>query len=111
MDIYQEVTNRIIAQMDQGYITWRRPWCSASTAVSHVTGKPYSLLNQMLLSLPGEYAIFKQVQVAGSKVRKGEQSQMIVFRKWLEDEETCKKKEDERQRVCEGIPVEQTDGI
>jgi len=95
MDIYQEVTNRIIAQMDQGYITWRRPWCSASTAVSHVTGKPYSLLNQMLLSRPGEYVTFNQCQQEGGCIRKGEKSQMIVFWKWIEtkDEETGEKKE------------------
>lgn len=39
---------------------WLKPWFSSGSAVSHVTGKPYSLLNQMLLSRPGEYATFKQ---------------------------------------------------
>ena len=89
MDIYSEITNRIIVQMESGIIPWRKPWISGK-AVSHVTGKPYSLLNQMLLGRPGEYLTFKQVQQEGGYVRKGEKAHMVVFWKWLdkEDEET-----------------------
>lgn len=95
MDIYKEVTDRIIAQMEQGIIPWRKPWASTSAAVSHTTGKPYSLLNQMLLGRPGEYVTFKQCQQEGGKVKKGEKSQMVVFWKWIEieDEETGEKKD------------------
>ena len=60
MDIYTAVTDRIIAQMEQGIIPWKKPWVSNGKAVSHATGKPYSLLNQMLLGRPGEYLSFKQ---------------------------------------------------
>ena len=58
--------------MEQGIIPWQKPWVAAGKAVSYATGKPYSLLNQMLLGQPGEYATFKQVQQAGGCVRKGE---------------------------------------
>ena len=54
MDIYKEVTDRIIAQMEQGIIPWEKPWIARGQAVSRATGKPYSLLNQMLLGQPGE---------------------------------------------------------
>ena len=71
MDIYAEVTSRIIDQMENGCIPWCKPWITSGYAVSHTTGKPYSLLNQMLLSRPGEYITFKQCQQEGGKVRKG----------------------------------------
>ena len=90
MDLYQEITSRIIAQMEQGTIPWKKPWVGSSSAVSYTTGKPYSLLNQMLLGEPGEYITFKQCQQAGGFVRKGEKSRMVAFWKWIEqeDEET-----------------------
>ena len=89
MDIYAEITSRIIAQMEQGTIPWKKPWVGSS-AVSYASGKPYSLLNQMLLGEPGEYITFRQCQQAGGFVRKGEKSRMVVFWKWIEqeDEET-----------------------
>ena len=60
MDLYQEITNRIMEQLENGIIPWEKPWISTRNAVSHATGKPYSLLNQMLLGRPGEYVTFKQ---------------------------------------------------
>ena len=95
MDIYQAVTDRIIAQLDQGIIPWHKPWIASSSAqsISHVTGKPYSLLNQMILGRPGEYLTFKQCQSEGGKIRNSEKSSMVVFWKFVEqeDEETHEK--------------------
>ena len=90
MDIYAEITNRMIQEMEQGIIPWRKPWMAAGKAISHSTGKAYSLLNQMLLGKAGEYLTYKQVQQEGGFVRKGEKARMVVFWKWIdkEDEET-----------------------
>ncbi len=90
MDIYAAVTDRIIAEMEKGIIPWQKPWMASSAAISHTTGKPYSLLNQMLLGRAGEYATYKQIQQAGGWVRKGEKASICVFWKWIEkeDEET-----------------------
>ena len=55
MDIYQEITNRMIKEMEAGIIPWKRPWMASGAAISHTTGKAYSLLNQMLLGKAGEY--------------------------------------------------------
>ena len=95
MDIYAEVTSRIIQQMENGVIPWHKPWIASGKAISHATGKAYSLLNQMLLGRPGEYVTFKQCQEAGGRVKKGEKAHMVVFWKWIEteDEETGEKKE------------------
>ena len=85
--VNQEVTNRIMEQLENGIIPWEKPWISAGNAVSHATGKPYSLLNQMLLGRPGEYVTFKQCQAEGGKVRKGEKSSMVVFWRWIEEKD------------------------
>ena len=90
MDIYAEITARIINEMEKGMIPWEKPWIARGGAISHATGKRYSLLNQMLLGRAGEYLTFKQVQQEGGRVRKGEKASMVVFWKFIEqeDEET-----------------------
>lgn len=79
-DIYEAVTERIIQQLQQGVIPWQKPWTGTQHgAISGTTGKPYSLLNQMLLGKPGEYYTYSQVLSRGGAVRKGEKSQIVVF--------------------------------
>ena len=113
MDLYQEVTNRIMEQLENGLIPWRKPWVASGSCVSHATGKPYSLLNQMLLGRPGEYVTFNQCQQEGGKVRKGEKSQMVVFWKWIEteDEETGEKKEVPFLRYFNVFHIDQCEGL
>ena len=113
MDIYAAVTERIIEQMEQGIIPWQKPWISNSKAISHATGKPYSLLNQLMLGRPGEYLTFKQCQEAGGKVKKGEKASMVVFWKWIEqeDEETHEKKEVPFLRYYNVFHIDQCEGI
>ena len=113
MDIYSEVTTRIIAQMEEGVIPWQKPWIANGKAISRSTGKPYSLLNQMLLGRPGEYLTFKQCQEAGGKVKKGEKASMVVFWKFIEqeDEETGEKKEVPFLRYYNVFHIDQCEGI
>ena len=93
-DIYEAVTERIIHQLQQGVIPWQKPWTGTQHgAISGTTGKPYSLLNQMLLGKPGEYYTYSQVLSRGGAVRKGEKSQIVVFWKQvkvsdMQDDET-----------------------
>ena len=113
MDIYAEITNRIMEQMENGVIPWRKPWVAAGSAISHATGKSYSLLNQMLLGRPGEYLTFKQVQAEGGKVRKGAKAQMVVFWKWITvtDDETQEEKEVPILRYYNVFHIDQCEGL
>ena len=113
MDIYAEVTSRIIAEMEKGVIPWKKPWIASGKCVSHATGKPYSLLNQMLLGRPGEYVTFNQCQQAGGRIKKGAKSQMVVFWKWIEqeDEETGEKKEVPFLRYFNVFHIDQCEGL
>lgn len=117
-DIYQMVTDRIIKNMEQGIIPWRKPWSTNGNnlAVSRSTGKPYSFLNQMSLGLAGEWMTFKQVQEAGGKVKKGEKASPVVFWKFLD----VKEKDDKGDEVTKHIPflryyqvfhISQTEGV
>lgn len=84
MSIYDIITERIIAELEKGVIPWEKPWTGCKDgAISYTTGKPYSLLNQMLLGKPGEYLTYKQCQENGGQVKKGEKAHIIVFWKPL----------------------------
>ena len=113
MDIYAEVTARIITEMEKGIIPWEKPWIARGGAISHATGKRYSLLNQMLLGRAGEYLTFKQVQQEGGRVRKGEKASMVVFWKFIEqeDEETHEKKQVPFLRYYNVFHIDQCEGL
>lgn len=87
-DVYQAVTDRIIAQLEEGVIPWHKPWSGiASGAFNRVSKKPYSILNQCLLLHEGEYATMKQWNSLGGRVIKGQKPEIVVFWKILPVEE------------------------
>lgn len=91
INVYDMVTDRIIAELEKGNIPWRwqRPWTGVrSGAYNRITKKPYSIINQMLLKHSGEYASFKQWTDLGGHIRKGEKSEIVVFWKIFESKET-----------------------
>lgn len=101
--VYELVTERIISELEKGIIPWEKPWTGiASGAFNRISKKPYSLLNQMLLKHPGEYATFKQWTDLGGRVRKGAKSELVVFWKILEMEELNENGELEKRvyRYC-----------
>lgn len=95
-DIYEEVTNRIIQQLEKGIIPWRKPWKMSGVSIkgatdlrkvafNRITKTAYSALNQMLLSRAGEYASFKQWKDVGGTIKKGAKAEIVVFWKWIEN--------------------------
>ena len=86
-DLYQTITDRIISELEKGTVPWQRPWTCPTGAISHVTGKPYSVLNQLMLPQSGEYVTFKQALAEGHPVRKGEKSHMVFFFKIVENKD------------------------
>ncbi len=93
-DLYQMITDRIIAQLESGTIPWHKPWKGSSGAISRSTGKPYSVLNQLLLPYDGEYVTYKQAAEEGHPVKKGEKASAVFFFKFIEteDKDTNEKK-------------------
>ena len=68
-DIYQEVTDKIVAALEAGTVPWKKPWrVSGGTPVSLSTGKPYRGINVLLLGLAGfsdcRWGTFKAIREA-----------------------------------------------
>lgn len=83
----QMVTQRIINELEAGTIPWIKPWSSEGRAAfNRISGHEYSLLNQMLLSHPGEYATYRQWNNLGGYPLKGT-GETVVFWKWPDPEE------------------------
>lgn len=95
--ICQMVTDRLIEEMEKGIIPWSKPWHGTSSCISHTTGKPYSLVNQFVLGIPGEYITFNQCKAEGGSVKKGAKGKPVVFWKQTKitekDSETGEEKE------------------
>ena len=71
-NVYQEITEKIIAQLSKGIIPWEQPWFGTRGAISHSTGESYSLLNQMILGgESGEYITLHQIQMLEGRIIKG----------------------------------------
>jgi antirestriction protein ArdC len=52
IDVYQEVTDRMIRALDQGTVPWRRPWsATAGRPRSISTGRAYQGINTWLLGM------------------------------------------------------------
>lgn len=88
-NVYQMVTDRIIAELEKGRIPWKRCWSgSRSGAYNRISKKPYSLMNQILLGQSGAWATYKQWQESGGHIRKGEKASFVTFWKMQPYEET-----------------------
>ena len=91
-DIYERVTNKIIADLEQGELTWLKPW-SAGNMQGKITkplrhnGVPYSGINILMLwgaSIEAGYLspywmTFKQAKELGAHVKKGERGNLVVY--------------------------------
>lgn len=101
-DIYEMVTDRIIEQLEKGYIPWQKPWTGVHDgAYNRISNKPYSLLNQMLLSKTGEYASFKQWTELGGHIRKGEKAEIVTFWKIQQIEE----ENEDAEKIIKQLPL------
>lgn len=85
MCIYQEITDRIVAELEQGTVPWVKPWSAATAGGDRnvVSGKPYRGINCILLAMAGfqsqYWATYKQWAERGAQVRKGQHGTRIVF--------------------------------
>lgn len=93
---HQEVSERIIAQLEQGNAPWQRPWDSTkggSMPFNASTGKPYKGINALnLICTPytdPRWLTYKQAQALGAQVNKGEKSTTIQYWKFPQGSATA----------------------
>ena len=93
VDVYEEVTRKIEAALEAGTVPWRKPW---GCPVGHMPNNPFSGtvyrgINPFLLDITAQtmgyedprWCTIKQANEHGGKVRKGEKSTLVTFRKQL----------------------------
>ena len=95
-DLYQEVTDRIVAMIEAGAAPWRKPWTTPrlpgvpALPVNAVTRQTYHGINVLMLlplSLVGgdpRWCSYRQAETRGWQVRHGERGTPICFYKLLE---------------------------
>ena len=95
-DHYEELTNTIIAKLEDGVLPWRRPWdpkkCSAGASpMNPVTGRTYRGVNALALAMSPRafggdprWMSYRQAAARGWQVRKGEKGAIVFFYKKLE---------------------------
>jgi antirestriction protein ArdC len=120
IDVYQTVTDRIIATLEAGRIPWRQEWKAqpaANVPSNFASKKSYRGINIWLLLCSGyptnEWLTYKQAQDIGAQVRKGEKGSSIVFWKFGKDrdDETSKEKSWAMMRQYTVFNVAQCDNI
>lgn len=103
-DLYRDVTDRIVSQMQTGVMPWQKAWDSAGSAMpmNAVSERPYSGINVLLFWMARDqgyakprYLTYKQAQEAGGNVRKGEHGTKVYYFKQLTI--TDKQTEEEKQ--------------
>ena len=90
----EEVTARIVAELEAGAAPWIKPWAAtpgANTPCNAVTNRPYSGCNVVLLWMAQaagyrtpRFLTFKQALELGGHVRKGERGTRVYFVKQLQ---------------------------
>ncbi|MGH7953255.1 MAG: ArdC family protein [Limisphaerales bacterium] len=95
VNIYDQITERIISLLEAGTVPWRKPWnVQAGLPRNLVSKKPYRGINVWLLhSMHYEspyWLTFRQALELGGNVRKGEKACRVMFCKLreIEDEKT-----------------------
>jgi antirestriction protein ArdC len=111
-DIYTEVTNRIISQLEQGVIPWKSPYFSqVGFPRNFSTGKHYHGINVFLLGslrfTSPYFLTFIQAKELGGNVRKGEHGSLVVkYGTYTKEDETAASSEDiETRRYLKAYTV------
>ncbi|HRJ22271.1 MAG TPA: zincin-like metallopeptidase domain-containing protein [Bryobacteraceae bacterium] len=137
-NLYSEITDKIVAELEAGCVPWVQPWGSQNAAASvglprnASTGRRYSGINVLILwgavirgGFSGQnWLTFRQALALGGNVRKGARGATVVYadRFTPEDEKRRAERDGDAPGVipflkrftvfnadqCEGLPAELT---
>lgn len=92
-DLYRDITDKIVIEMEQGRFPWVQPWnashaaCAVGLPKNAATRNTYSGINILILwgaaiehgHSSQNWLTFKQAKALGGAVRKGEQGQVVCY--------------------------------
>jgi antirestriction protein ArdC len=87
MNVYEIVTDRILASLERGVAPWNRPWGGAANQPRSLnTGREYRGINVFVLNAMGYsspyWLTLNQANKLGARIRKGERGTPVVFWKF-----------------------------
>ena len=106
--LYQEITDKIIAELEAGRLPWVQPWGTSAVQAplampkNAATQRRYSGINVLILwgavaqhGFPGQsWLTFRQALSLGGNVRKGERGTTVVFAdRFIPDQERARARE------------------
>ncbi len=129
-DVYQKITDRVVAELEQGVRPWLKPWNAGHAAARIVrplraNGIPYQGINVLMLwseAIEKGYAspmwmTFKQALESNAHVRKGEHGSLVVYADKIIRSETDRETGEEAERAIPFMKgytvfnVEQIEGL
>lgn len=100
VDIYQQVTDLIVAELEKGVAPWVQPWKAVGGVAGGLpcngyTSRPYRGVNVWVLVVVGHnrgygdprWFTFRQANLLGAKIRKGEKATLVTLWRDLKVEE------------------------
>ena len=85
-DLHQTITDNIVNAIEaNGTLPWARPWTPSANPRNGATLRPYSGINQLILTIMGsaysspDWFTFKNATAAGGTVRKGEKGTQVIY--------------------------------
>ncbi|MBU8541932.1 ArdC family protein [Falsiroseomonas tokyonensis] len=107
-DLYQTVTDTILAELELGLKPWRRPWrtTGAGFPLRH-TGQPYRGINTLVLWMAicahrytsPYFMTYRQAQELGGQVRRGEKATTVTYSDTIRRVEETPEGEEEERRI------------
>jgi len=125
-DVFQEITDKITAQLEAGVRPWAKPWKDGVAPLAlelphNIAGRPYRGGNvPMLWALAEEagyrspcWLTFNQAHERGGHVRKGERGALVFFWKWqeVEDPTTGERRRRAFARAYTVFNLDQVEGV
>jgi antirestriction protein ArdC len=113
MNVYEIVNERIISLLEQGTVPWRRPWSGTGLPRNVVSKKSYRGINHFLLSaskyVSPLWLTMRQANELGGRVRKGEESTIVVFWKSDAKNESERADTESEQKTCRRFVLARSD--
>lgn len=131
-NLYEQITNRIIAELEAGRVPWVQPWESAKAGIgmpnNAVSNRRYSGINVLTLwdaivsrgLASHAFLTFRQAIALGGNVRRGEQGIGVIYTRRFIPREEQRRADIEGREPSGGIPflkwftvfsVEQCEGL
>ncbi|WP_062236858.1 ArdC family protein [Aureimonas sp. N4] len=110
IDVYQRVTDKIVAQLEQGVRPWMQPWGANGNVAQRplrANGEPYRGMNTILLWMEAQangycsshWMTYRQAAALGGQVRKGEKAALVVYANAIARTETDDNGNESERRI------------